>query len=934
MKNINQLYLTLFILFSIAHSINSSAQNNCIVSGKILNIQNEPVNAAVITVLYNNLTKKVIADLDGNFKIYNLPRTTWTLQVNALGYNLSEIKIIPDSFEIEYYKEIVLETNVQKLANIEVKSSRSKGTKSNTEKSILVYMKNAPMITSVISQETIAKLPDRNSAEIIKRLPGISIQENKFIIVRGLADRYNQVMLNNVLLSSTEADRKTFNMDIFPAVMIDNIIVNKTFTPSLPGEWAGGLVQIQTKSFPEKNFWNISIQSGLNFQTLGTTFYSDKPGPWDWLGIDGGYRALPKSFPEKSQFDALNPQQQTVLGQQLKNNWQAEVMNPIPNIGLGIVRGFTSSLFKNPLTGFLSFQYNRRTDIEYNINQQNTIDGNLLSVNYNYNDNKYIQQVQLNALVGLNYKLNNHNTLSYQGLINIKSANATTDRQGTEFVRGDSLKGSEFNFYSNVFTLNILNGEHLLAKNLRLDWFISYTTISNNVPDQRRIVYTKYLDNTTENNYNLLISNSLSQLSGSRIFKILQDNISSAGINIRKSFANLQLKAGWYGQIKGREYNAYLYANYLPINNPNLIILPPNTIFDPNNFGDGDNNKFAFGSIKGSSFSYVANTILHAIYLEGDYIYKNWRFIGGFRIENYDQLVANAFIPNSTIYAQSVLLDVLPSISAHYSLNSNSKIRFSATQTVIRPELRELSFLNIYDFDLNASVQGNPQLLRTKITNLDLRYEWFGSGVNYFNAGFFYKDFLNPIEQIFSEGSGGASTFSFQNANEAKVYGLEIEGKRSLDFVNALKNFSIQGSMSLINSMVKDPELNIERALQGQSNFIFNAGLLYNALKSGWEASFLYHQYGDRLYLIGDIQAGSSSPNVYEKSRPIFDVQVAKKFLKNKINVVLQIQDILNLQQIFYQNVDDNITYNANIDAIRFARFYGTRAQVTFKLNL
>src|SRR6185503_593510 len=232
--------------------------------------------------------------------------------------------------------------------------------------------------------------------------------------------------------------------------------------------------------------------------------------------------------------------------------------------------------------------------------------------------------------------------------------------------------------------------------------------------------------------------------------------------------------------------------------------------------------------------------------------------------------------------------------SSDLKFNTKTNLRLSASQTVVRPELRELAALNLYDFELNASVQGNPNLERTKVINTDLRYEIYPAAGEVFTAGVFYKRFKKPIEQLLNEGGGGASTFSYQNPEKAYTYGAEIEFRKKLDFANALKNFTVQGNVAYIYSRVTDLGFDLDRSLQGQSPYVLNFGLLYDLEKAGLNATLLFNQIGERIYLVGDKSAGAGTPDTYEAPRPLFDVQVAKKFFNKKAELRLNISDLLN----------------------------------------
>ena len=272
-------------------------------------------------------------------------------------------------------------------------------------------------------------------------------------------------------------------------------------------------------------------------------------------------------------------------------------------------------------------------------------------------------------------------------------------------------------------------------------------------------------------------------------------------------------------------------------------------------------------------------------------------------------------------------------MNATYKVNSKINLRLSGSQTVVRPELRELSFLNLYDFELNASVQGNPFLKRTKVTNYDLRFELYPRAGEMITAGFFYKDFKNAIEQYFNgTPTSGSSTFTYLNAEKARSYGAELEFRKKLDFADGLKNFTFQGNLAYIHSKVEDTTSGLSRPLQGQSPYVLNFGLLYDLEKIGFNATLLFNQIGPRIYLVGDAFVGS--PDVYEAPRALIDFQLAKKLLKNKAEVKLTVSDLLNSTQYFYQNVNEKKSFQKSVDAYRFTRQYGSTYTLTFNYSL
>ena len=930
-----QVIVSTFFLFVI--SIFANAQKSKI-TGKVFNNSNQPLTGVTI-ILAGTSTATTTTNIDGIYSIFVDVNKKHSLTFSYIGYETKTISNIqPTRANDVEVLDILMVENKTVNSEVTVKASTKSSGKGETVNAMIAYQKNTGTVASVVSAETIKRSPDRTTGEVLKRTPGASIQEGKFIIVRGLADRYNQAMLNGVLLTSTEPDRKTFSFDLIPSAMIDNIIINKAFVPELPGEWAGGLIQVNTKDMPAKNYLNIQLGTGFNTQTIGENFYTDNAGSLEKiLGYADASRSLPSSYTAKSNFDLLPASAKTAIGKQLRNAWEPTKINAPLNSSLQINGGLNTKIFGKKVGINLGVLYNKNNRFLKVLNRQNTLSANTFTTNFNFDDDRYVQEISAGAIGSFTIELNSKNKISLKSLINLNSSNSTTLRTGVDFTRDENIKGNEMTFKQNIFNTTQLIGEHALTSKAKLTWYGSFNILDGFIPDQRRILYTQAVG--TNNPYTLALSNTLSQQSGSRIFQNLSDYIYTAGGNVAYNvnmFNRRQtIKVGYMFQVKDRLYDAQLFANYLPTDNATLRLLTPSVVFNADNFGNGVNNKFAFNAIKGNTFRYLANTILNAGFIQFDNSFSpELRVVWGVRVENYDQLIGSVkkYDPRHT-YSQ--VNDFLPGINATYKLNTKTNLRLSASQTVIRPELRELSALNLYDFELNASVQGYPDLLRTKITNLDARYELYPSTGEMITAGIFYKDFQNPIEQIFSEGAGGASTFTYRNAAKAYTYGMEVEFRKKLGFITALKNFTVQANAAYIHSRIQDSKYQIDRPLQGQSPYTVNVSLLYDLPKHDFTASVLFNQVGQRIYLVGDLTSGSASPDIWEAPRPILDLQLSKKVLKQKAEIKLNISDIINQTQYFYQNADGNKTsFQKNTDAYRFTRRFGTTFSLTVNYSL
>lgn len=251
-----------FTILFILLGLTSFAQNGKI-EGKVTDL-NSGNNLAGVSISIG--TGKAIAstNTDGYFVITVEAGKKYTIKLTSVGYQTKEITDVEVVAGQVTHLDILIDKATKTEEAVIIKSSARK----ETQAALISYQKNATVVAQVVSAEAIRRSPDKNTGEVLKRVPGASLQEGKYLVVRGLADRYNQAMLNGVLLSSTEPDRKTFSFDIIPSSLIDNIIINKSFIPELPGEWAGGLIQVNTKDVPARNFFNVQIGTGFNSKVL------------------------------------------------------------------------------------------------------------------------------------------------------------------------------------------------------------------------------------------------------------------------------------------------------------------------------------------------------------------------------------------------------------------------------------------------------------------------------------------------------------------------------------------------------------------------------------------------------------------------------------------------------------------------------------------
>lgn len=923
-------YLVTFIF--LISSFATFAQSK--LSGKIVNDKNEPLAGVTITATGAGSTT---TNIDGNFSLTLENGKKYSLTISAVGYATKSVNDVEVGTGQSNELNIVMAVAARDLGAVTV-TSRSNARRESVN-SLIQFQKNTNTVAQVVSAEFIRRSPDKSTGEVLKRVPGTSIQDGKYLIVRGLADRYNQAMLNGILLTSTEADRKTFSFDLFPAAVIDNIIINKAFVPELPGEWAGGLVQVNTKDIPARSFLQVQLGTGFNSQVIGKDFYRYKGGKYDWLGLDDKSRRLPLDLPLKTAFGQLSADQKTAYINQFSSIWNAEAGQAPLNASFQLNGGLNTKLFGKKVGGILALNYsrsNKMTDFEnrfYSINESQA------DINFDYFNKRYSQDVLWGALGNLTVQLNNNNKISLKQLFNINASDYTTLRTGVDYeadpINGQRIRAKELGFRSTIYTNTQLIGEHnLAASQTRLKWYGGFTILDQYVPDQRRIQYNQTGSDPSAP-YQLLISNTLSQKSGSRFFSNLNDYIYNGGGDVAKSF-NLfdrkqTVKVGYMLQVRDRLFDSRPFSIYLPKDNPQLRSLDESQVFNPENFGTAEENKFGFDEISGNRFRYMANTILNAGYLQFDNELSDMvRLVWGARIENFNQVVGSVHTKDPR-HVYNEVNDILPGANLTFKLNNKTNVRLSGSQTIIRPELRELSPFAFFDFELGATVLGNPNLQRTKITNADLRYELYPRAGEMFTAGVFFKHFKNPIELYFNQsGAGTSNTFNYLNAEKAIGYGVEVEGRKKLDFAQALRNFTLSGNLSYIFNKVEDKSTNIDRPMQGQSPYVVNLALQYDIQKTGINTTVLFNQIGRRIIYVGNDQI----PAIWENPRPLLDFQIAKKLLDNKAEIKMNIADILNRRALYYHDLDESKSLKRASDAIAIDRKYGTTYSLTFSYNI
>ena len=478
------------------------------------------------------------------------------------------------------------------LSEVVIKKTKMKA---ESVASLLSVQKNSTRVSDGISAETIKRTPDRTTSDVLKRISGASVQDNKFVIIRGLNDRYNTTYLNGAPLPSTEPDRKAFSFDIFPANMLDNLVIYKTATPDLPGEFAGGIIEINTKATPDKNFETLSLGSGYNSITTGKKQLYSASGKTDWIGIDDGTKGLPSSFPGVTEFQALQgirSQASTLaiadLAKSTTSDWSLYEKTFSPNTSFQYTLGRYFKLNETKSLGFLSSVTYNRTNVFSETNRR-TYDapGQLVT---NQLDQNYSVQTLLAAIGNVSLKTDANNSFSFKNLYSITSDNRILDRNGSLAEESDPLwiKTTSRIFTSSKIYTGQLSGDHFLsASKIKLNWVGSYSNVNREIPSERRnnYVFIKFDNGTVSPPIANFSTNIVGADYPGSIFTSLNiENIYSFKLDISKKVKlsedfTTEIKIGGITQNRSRDFAARQLGYVQFTGNVNGVNYGNNTFF-------------------------------------------------------------------------------------------------------------------------------------------------------------------------------------------------------------------------------------------------------------------------------------------------------------------------------------------------------------------
>jgi outer membrane receptor protein involved in Fe transport len=796
----------------------------------------QPIVGATVQVV-GQPKLRTETDFDGKFKL-SVPLGTYDVRFSADLYQSKVVSKVTVAAGEPARADVSLPPNVP--GNVQL--VEVKGVREAAEETQLVKRKEAATMSETVGAETISKSTDSDAGEVVTRLPSVTIRDDKFIVVRGLNERYSSALLDGNRLPSTDPNRRIIPLDLFPADFIESLTLIKGYTPDLPGDFAGGLIDIRLAEPPTELTYQIGVALEFNTETTFQRYDTYKSTPLDWFTFGQDFRDLPGIFPDTSFNNPPTSQQRTLVGS-LHDNWNIESATAPPNFSIDGSVGKSFGPFGFNLAALYGWKFSTRRDEVLNTPTQ--------IFTYDHS----IFETQLGALLTTQYELSPNHKLSGRALVNRQATDDVLDGSGAILSRGDFLSTSTL-YTANQLGFGQLEGRHHFDL-LDVDWRGAWGPSTQDQPDGKLYSY-EVVDGMrrifTDPGRPVLRT-------FGNLDEFLQDYYADATIPFATRLPFTEVWSGLQAKFKTgigyflRDRNFTFtqlrtLQNGVPLPDPGA---PPNDIFVPNNYSQ----ELGPLNLSQTIEPFNANQEIAALYgmFDVPLIRDRLRFIGGSRLE-YSYIVTHSRAAVGTDQINTILndLDPMPSVNLIYTPRDDMNVRAGWSQTVSRPEFRELT-PTLFPAPIGErSLLGNPFLVESHITNYDLRWEWFFTPLELASVGFFYKDLSDPIE-LTTAGDAGGNFFDFYvNADSATVWGFEFEARKDFafavpyaervgwlkEFAPALEDLQLLVNASVVESSVEGliapPQSPVtifpvqgSQRLQGQPPYTINAGLEYQS---------------------------------------------------------------------------------------------------------
>jgi len=869
MTKLKLLFAIVLLAGGYAPVARAQAQGQGMITGTLYDAKSGRLIPGATVEVVGAGSAKTTSASDGTFRL-TLPPGVYELRISAARYLPAEVsgvevkagEITDASAVLTLASEVTTVEVVERVSSVAA-----------TAAAMLAERKLAPTISDGISAEEIRASVASHAAAALEKVTGVSVVGSGYVYVRGLGERYSATMLNNALIPTTEPERRVVPLDLFPANLIDSIKVLKTYSPDLPGEFSGGLVQMHTVEFPAQRILRVSTSYGFNTRTTFQRFQTYPGGRYDFFGFDDGTRALPGLIPRNERLfpGRFTEQQFEQFGEAFARNWEPHPIDSMrPSQSYSIIGGDTFG--RLGLVGAVTFSNTPQRFGELQRYLVNIGRGEV-QINSDYPDyTADVESVRLGALLNAALRLTPSNKLIFRNTLT-----RDTDKEARTFFgysgNVDSyIQSQRLRFIERGLFSTGAEGEHALGGlgGALLRWQLTYSSSIREEPDLREVFRTPRPDGT-------MVFSAMPG-SGLRFFNELTDKIyeplAEFSVPFYRGGLSGLLRLGFRGTFRERDFEARRFR-LTPVRTWTLdLALPSNRLFGPENIRpDG----FVLRENTRGTDTYQADMQIYGGFAMADLaLGGRWRLIGGLRVEDaaINVTTIDPLVPGAVpALARLQNRDPLPAVNLIYALTARQNLRFGYGRTLSRPDFRELSPFDFTNVLGGFNVIGNPNLVRAKIDNLDVRWEWFQGGDQLLAASVFSKRFKDPIE-VTVQATTSELRQTFLNADSARNTGFELEFRRRLGSLSRyLAPFAVNTNFTFVDSKVRIPEsqwlllTSLERPLMGQSRYVAN--VITEWTKPNWRSSarFYVNYTSRRLSDVGSV----GLPDIYQEANTFLD---------------------------------------------------------------
>ena len=828
-------------------------------------------------------TSGIASGIDGRFTLANVRQGTVTLHLRRLGFAAKTVTGIVLRPGETLEQNVTLEPVTVALTTQVVTASSERGTVNEA----LDKQRTAVGVINSVTAEQIAKSPDASAAQAIQRVSGVTVQDDKYVFVRGLGERYTTTSLNGSRVPSPEPEKRVVPLDMFPSGLLQTITTTKTFTPDLQGDFSGALVDIRTREFPARRQLSAQFGGGYASGATGAEIIAARSAGGERLGVVSSARDLPSLVRSVGNLQGLtlNQGDKNLLISQFRDAWTPTTTTAAPNMSASASLGGNDPLLFGHRLGYLvSGTFSSTTDFRDGqvraLADRGNVKGETKEID-RFTGARSSQGVLWGGLANLSTAFGSATRLSLNAIYNRTADNSAIVENGSFENEGFRARITRMEYVERGVHSIQLSGEHQLGSHHRFEWAGTASGVRRFEPDHSEFV--QAIEQGSAGGPDVLRWQNSGNGGATRTFSDLTEANREASGSYRLllgSTGQSSIRVGGLVRSTNREADTRAYS--ISANGISNAIreLPPEELFD----GRFANATFFDIGPLAQGGSYTARDRLSAGFAMADVaVSDKLRLIGGARYES-DHLDVNAVSTlGSPVFTPKLWNDLLPSLALNLSLNEKQQVRLSVSRTLARPEYRELSPIKSRDVLNGDDTQGNENLSRTNITNADLRWEWYPADGEVMSVGFFAKKFKLPIERVYRASGSGTRTVFYTNAESADNYGVELELRKNLAFLGSpFSPFAVFSNLTAIQSTIhlfKDTEAsatNLSRRMVGQAPYVINAGITYSSGGAS-SATLLYNRVGDRIEAAGD----SPLPDVVERARSVMDVSLRFGIFQN-----------------------------------------------------